>query len=734
MLNTSFINYKISSVNPVFDGTKTAFLIDKEKAIEYYAQTKPFVQRVKYDVDAYGGIISVCELPIRTPASEPITAAYLQELKWLRWKNIITDFAFWFWDLWITRGFDIFREEIDGIEVYFFYPKKRENKDLYGMSHAEIVDLLVLREFLEWKFLADVPWLPKKLNIPTQTIKLETLGISVPFNYTVAMRYTMTKDWKRAQQNWKSYPTSAYFNWLSSGRVHALTGSRRYWKTRYSVPEIKAELLNIQFAERPKKIVYVAPSDARLWTMRRYLANAFKNEVQMWLVSRMSSEDNMVFWKFDEQGNKMEENFWEIQLYSAQADDVWVGDYYDVCFLDEIERISKRNENVLSDLLSVATNEFGYFRLISTINKQWEYTDFIKYLQLWEEKKVDYKEFFMGLWFKYGLNKLDIAKLEKKDPKEMAKLMAIPFPQIKREIMFYMDYTSMRVPWDNVETYTSEEKSQIKRMLLKEWILSYVTERLCQLPEEIQSQEFEQQIVDHSFFQDRKRDHILMNYDVADKVDKGAVTFLGYNKEWTTLEFFKEIELVWDINQQYDALTHIYRTEARKYTKSDKQENVHLVYDHRGMGTGLRPLFDRDKIPVVCFESTNWSAWWRDDRKYTVGKNYAHNLLKFNIASGHIIISNLCTNFIDEYKHFKETVTDKGYSKFAAQSWHHDDFVTSLLMWNRFAMDVLWAKYTLTKKVVEEVVIPNDVALFWDMHDNPKIKEEETDLYDLFWY
>lgn len=733
-MNLSWINYKISSVNPVYDGTKATFMVDKEAGMEYYAQTHKNVQWIKFDVDAYGWIISTCLLPIRVPKSQPITEKFLLELKGLRSKQIITDFTYGFWDLWVTRNFDVYCETIDHFETYFFYKKKKDNKELYWMSHQEIVDLVILREFLEWAFLVDVKWLPKNVKIPTQTITLETLGLKIPFNYTVGMRYTMTMDWKWAIKNNKSYPTSAYYNWLTSGWVHAHTASRRYGKTRFSVPEIKKEFFNLQFAERPKKIIYVAPSEDRLGTMRRYIAHAFQKEVQMGLCSKLNSNDNMVLYRYDDDGKQMENHFGEIQLYSAQADDVWVGDYYDVCYLDEIERISKRNDNVFWDLLSVATNEFGYMRLVSTINKQGTYTDFIKYLQLGEEKKIDYKEYFMSLWFKYEFNKLDFDKLDQRDPEEIKKLLAIDFPKIRKEIMFYMDYTAFRVPWDNVETYTPEEKHQIKKMLLKEGLLSYITEWLCQLPEEVQSMEFEQQIADASFFEGRKWDNVILTYDVSDRVDKGAVTFLGYNREWNVLENFKEIELVWDINQQYNELSHIYNNEAKRFTKSDKITSVHLVYDHRWMGTGLRPLFDRDKIPVVCFESTNGSSWSMWDRKYTVGKNYALNLLKFNIASGQIIISSQCTNFIDEFKHFKETVTDKGYSKFQAENWYHDDFVTSLLMGNWFAMDILWAKYTLTRKVVEEVKTPRDVEIFWDRHDNPRVIEEDYDLDILFGY
>lgn len=734
MYNLSWVNSKITSVNCVYDWTKAHFLLNKEKGVEYYNNTKWLVQYTMFDVDWYGGIVNTCELPIRVPSSAPITEEFMNELKRVRTQWMLTDFAYWFWELWIVKWFDIYREMIGDIEVYFFYQKETKKDVLYWMTHEEIVDLLVLREFLEGKMIIDDNWFSKKTKIPTQTIELKTLSIKIPFNYTVGLRYTMTKDWKWAINNNKSYPTSAYYNWLTSGWIHAHTASRRYGKTRYAVPEMKSELLSVQFMERPRKIVYVAPSEARLSTMRRYLTSAFSKEIQMWLVSKLDSNDCMVLYRFDDKWEKLEDNLGEIQLYSAQADDVWVGDYYDWCMIDEIERILNRNHNVLSDLLSVATNEFWMFRLVSTINKQGVYTDFIKYLQLGETKKINIKEFLLSLWFKYWFSELDIKKLEKWDKAEIEKLKSKDFKQIRKDIMFFMDYTSFRVPWDNVETYSVDEKSKIKAMLLKEWLLSYITEWLCQLPEEVQSMEFEQQIVDHSLFQDKKWDKVVLNYDVSDRIDKWAVTFIGYNKDWQALEFFNEIELKWDINHQYDELVQIYRVEALKYVRSGKKDDVILVYDHRWMGTGLRPLFDRDQIPVICFESTNSNGWSKDDRKYTVGKNYALSLLKFNIASWQLLISNKCALFIDEFKHFKETVTNSGYSKFQAEQWHTDDFVTSLLMGNWFAMDIMWAKYTLTKKVHKEEPVAKDVELFWRLHDAPPIKEHDDDLYDLFGY
>lgn len=741
MLNLSFLNTKISNANPVFDGKTSAYLVNKEEGQAYYAFSKDHVTYVDYDVEWYWGIISIISLPTRvvTSSSRLVNDEFASNIKFLQVSKTLSDFTAWFWLTYVLNHFDVYADIISNNDVYFFEKKDSPKEiNLYWYSHDEVVDLLLLREYLEWKIMVDIKWFNKKAIIPTQFIKLETLGITVPFNYTAAMRYSLNSEWKFFKESWKLMPTSMYYNLMMSWWIHTHTASRRYGKTRSMLPEIKAEMFDLQFSERPKKIVYIAPSTWRLATMRRYLQWAFQKEVAAWIVSNINSDNRMVLYRYDDKGDIIEPPMAEIQLYSAQEDDVWVGDYYDVCFIDEVERMLPRNPNVLSDVLSIATNEFWRLRLVSTINKQWRYTDFIKYLQLWEQKKVDYKTYLLSLYYKYKLNELNTDKLEKWDKKEIKKLLSIDFNKIKREINFYIDYTSLRVPWDNVETYTSEEKAQIKKVLLNEWILSYITEWLCQLPDEVHAVEFEQQVIDYTYFEWRKYDHVVMSYDVSDKIDKWAVTFIGYDSSGNTLDLFKEIELKGDINSQYEALLNIYKLEAINYTRTWDLKNVHLIYDHRWIGTWLRPLFDRDKIPVICFNSTSWQHRTKDDRVYNVGKTYAYNLLKFNIATWSSLISGSCAAFIDEFKHFKEDTTQSGYTKIAAEYWFHDDFVTSVMMANWFAMDILGAKHTLNRKQRPqelEVEVDAWVQLFWRLHDwSITTNSEEVSSFSLFGY
>ena len=136
------------------------------------------------------------------------------------------------------------------------------------------------------------------------------------------------------------------------------------------IPQIKVDFLDVQFMQRPKKTVYIAPSTGRLNTMKRYLNQAFEKEIGVGLCTAVQSDNSMKMYKYDEAGKQTDTILSEIQLYSAQEDDVGVGDYYDYCYIDEVERMLPRNPNVLSDVLSIATNEFGYLRLVSTINKQ----------------------------------------------------------------------------------------------------------------------------------------------------------------------------------------------------------------------------------------------------------------------------------------------------------------------------------------------------------------------------
>lgn len=741
MLNLAYLNTKISNANPVFDWTNSAYLINKDEWQKYYAFTKDHVTYVDYEVEWYWGLISIISLPNRaiSKSSRLVNDQLVKDIKFLQVSKTISDFTWGFWTTYIANEFDAYVETIDWIDVLFFEKKSWSKEELtYWYTHEEIVDLLLLKEFLEWKFHVDIEWMSKKAIVPTQFIKLDTLWLTVPFNYTAAMRYSLNHKWKFYERTWKLMPTSMYANLMLSWWIHTHTASRRYGKTRWMLPEIKAEVFDLQFTERPKKIVYIAPSTWRLATMRRYLQGAFQWEIAAGIMSNLNSDNRMVLYRFDDKWDIIEPPLSEIQLYSAQEDDVWVGDYYDVCFIDEVERMLPRNPNVLSDVLSIATNEFGSLRLVSTINKQGRYTDFIKYLQLGEQKKTDYKQFLLGLYYKYKLNELDYKKLEKRDKKEIAKLLAVDFNKIKREMKFAIDYTSLRVPWDNVETYTPEEKAQIKKVLLNEWILSYITEWLCQLPDEVHSVEFEQQIVDHTYFEWKKYDHIIMAYDVSDKIDKWSVVFYWYDISWNSLDMFKEIELKGDINSQYDAVLNIYKTEAVTYTRTWSKDNVHFIYDHRWIGTGLRPLFDRDKIPVICFNFTSWQSWNKEDRQYNVGKNYAYNLLKFNIATWSVLISSACASFIDEFKHFKEDKNDSWYVKVAAEYWFHDDFVTSWLMANWFAMDILWAKHTLNRKgKPQEVEVDIDpwVEMFWRLHDWSITKDESiVSSFSLFWY
>ena len=725
-LDLSSLSYKISNSNPVYDGNKNTYLLDKVKASEHWAATNKMFSMVEYEVDWYWGIINRMKLPSRnkTWTSELVNDVLLNQLKWLRSDKTITDFTFWFWNNTILKQFDVYVDIVDWYEIMFFEKKTWTIEELpWGYTHNEIVDLLLLKEFLEWKFLIDMDMFPKNVNIPTQFIKLETLWLVVPFNYSAWVRYTLNHKWKYYQDTWMLYPTSMYNNMMVSWWIHTHTASRRYGKTRWMLPQIKVDFLDVQFLTRPKKQVYIAPSTWRLITMKRYLNQAFEKEIWMWLCTAIQSDDSMKMYKWVD-GKQTDTILSEIQLYSAQADDVWVGDYYDVCYIDEVERMLPRNPNVLSDVLSIATNEFWNLRLVSTINKQWRYTDFIKYLQLGEAKKVDYKQFYLDLYYKYELNKLDYKKLEARDKKEIKKLLAIDFLKIRKEIQFFLDYTSTRVPWDLVETYNADDKRQIKKILLNEWILSYTTERLCQLPEEVHAVEFEQQIIDANYFEWKKYDIVVVSYDVSNwgAWDSWAVTYRWYDKQGNKLEFFREVKLSGDINSQYDHICSLWR-EAIVFTRTNEQNKVHLVFDQRWIWFALTVQFDRDKIPVICYQSTSSETWWtRNDRTYNVWKNYSWNLMKFNFSTGSLIVSAACSSFIDEFKHFKEKRTDSWYVKIEAQEWHHDDFVTSWMMANWYIMDVLWGKHTLTQrqKPVEVEKMSDEDNLFeklmdWDL-------------------
>lgn len=751
MLDLCMLSYKISNSNPIYDGGKSNYLIDKDRALERWATNSKLFTMLEYEVEGYGGIISTMRLPwrIQTPNTRCVTDKFLNDIKWLKLNRVLTDFAFWFWDTYILKRFDVFIENIDGVDIMFFDKKEWDvDSHVRGYSHETIVDLLLLREFLEWKFHADIDMFPKNVKIPTQFIKLETLWLTVPFNYSAWVRYTLQKDWKYFKETGKTYPTSMYNNMMVSWWIHSHTAARRYWKTRGILPQMKVDFLDVQFMGRPKKQVYIAPSTGRLNTMKRYLNSSFEKEISVGLCTPVMSDNSMKMYKRVD-GKQTDTIISEIQLYSAQEDDVGVGDYYDYCYIDEVERMLPRNPNVLSDVLSIATNEFGYLRLISTINKKWQYTDFIKYLQLGEVKKYDYKEFLIMLYYKYKLNELDYDALEKWSKKELKKLLSVDFLKIKKEIQFYLDYTSTRVPWDLIETYSPEERWQIKKILLNEWILSYTTEWLCQLPEEVHAVDFEQQLIDITYFEWKKYDEVILAYDVSNggAWDRWALTFWGYDKLSNTLDMFKELEMKGDINSQYDLVTSIYRLEAINYTRWNDIKNVHLVFDQRWIWFALIVQFDRDKIPVVCYQSTSSEDWRsRKERAYNVWKNYAWNLLKFNLATGVVIISTGCSSFIDEFKHFKETKTDSGYIKAQAENWHHDDFVTSAMMGNWFVMDVLWWKHTLSKKHKPEEVITfteednlYEQVINWELVWNWKTLVKANTIgwwssYDLFGY
>jgi hypothetical protein len=746
------ISYKITNANPVYDGGKANYLIDKDEAIAKWAQQKHLFSMLDYEVEWYGGLITTISLPWRAVSenSKVVTEQMLNQLKIYKSNRILTDFAFWFWETYILKKFDVMLENIDGDDVLFYVPKLDNSVDYtWGYSHETIVDLLLLREFLEGKFHAQIEWLPKSIKIPTQFIKLETLWLTVPFNYSAWVRYTLQKDWKYFKETGKTYPTSMYNNMMVSWWIHSHTAARRYGKTRGMIPQIKVDFLDVQFLQRPKKTVYIAPSTGRLNTMKRYLNQAFEKEIGVGLCTAVQSDNSMKMYKYDDAWKQTDTILSEIQLYSAQEDDVGVGDYYDYCYIDEVERMLPRNPNVLSDVLSIATNEFGYLRLVSTINKQGRYTDFIKYLQLWEQKKVDYKTFLVSLYYKYKLNEINYDALEKWGKKELAKLLAVDFMKIKREIQFYLDYTSTRVPWDLIETYTAEERAQIKKILLNEWILSYTTEWLCQLPEEVHAVDFEQQLIDSSYFEWKKRDLVIMSYDVSNwgAWDRGAVTFRGYDKLANTLEMFREVELKGDINSQYDAVVNMYRNEAILFTRWNDIKHVHLLFDQRWIWFALIVQFDRDKIPVICYQSTSSEDWRsRKERAYNVWKNYAWNLLKFNIATGSVIISSWCSTFVEEFKHFKEVRTESWYIKVQAEQWHHDDFVTSALMANWYIMDVLWWKHTLSQKhkpievnaMTEEDTLYEDVIEWRLVWDGKKLVKPNTNTsassYEAFGY
>jgi hypothetical protein len=72
------------------------------------------------------------------------------------------------------------------------------------------------------------------------------------------------------------------------------------------------------------------------------------------------------------------------------------------------------------------------------------------------------------LYYKFKFNELDVDGLVKGSKKERKKFDAIDFVAIRKELIFRIPYSAMRLPGDEVEQYDSKEKDHIKRSLLNE--------------------------------------------------------------------------------------------------------------------------------------------------------------------------------------------------------------------------------------------------------------------------
>ena len=672
---------------------------------------------------------------------EEYTKQFVEDIAFMKSNKMISEtLEFWYYDL--LNEYHIYMLNINGLFIPYFI-KREENVWRVGVipfTTEELIDLTLLKEFLEGKIYIDKPWFKKWYAPLTQHIYLDTLWVWVYFNYTVNLRYSIFAQGKHSKlfkKKWKFLQDWQYYWYLMWGWITTETMARRFWKTTRVLHDLLTELWSIQ-TNRYVRLFYASSTTKRL---RKFVIDMLEL-ISEWRKAKVydwnSSEAVLQINRYDDKGKLVP---WRplsrLELFSANEQDAGVGDDPSYIYCDEVERmVWQQARSFLNDIMPIVANERVRLRKISTINTSWLVTPFVKSLWQWEEEEQTrkengmwIKEFLLSKYYKY-FSDIDSEKIVKNNKDEVKKLKDKPREEI-RDSLLQRRHCAVRIPWSCNEILSDVEKADTIDLLLDNSYTAYLTERECRLPEETEPLDISSSLVSPNEI-NKEFDRMLQVVDPRDTgKDKPASVMMTFD-QWKII-VFAEDELDWDIIQVAKDTENIFLNRYNENIKMFRRskdwmpQNKILLFDSRGIWAGLKTHLSNKWIPSVRYMSTTTYRATYNNGQCNVGKMYAYDYMKNMFAFGNILIINNCQKSITSLKHFKPFFNeDTGSISAKWEWWANDDFANAVMMWVWYIAEKMWMKSHLKSwKTIYQLKKELDITKKWN-----KIEWKE---WDSFW-
>lgn len=635
---------------------------------------------------------------------------------------------------------------------YWYVKEAQSFTHISRMTLQQIQELCAMKEFLEGKIkFKSFKLKGNVINNPYSNVTLNSLAslFNQPnqpnnnepnndnqapllcWHYTSSIRYAMfweEKYYKRIRP-WQTLQPRQWIAKLHTGWVTSVVAPRRWGKTYRAIDEaVEMFTRDSQERSKPVRVLFVGINNKKLQTAIKYLLSFTKQFTEAWYFERESSKNIMHYRQSDSKAwkSKSIQDLWTIEFIWSKDDDAWVWDYADLIIIDECERIA---ENVWEDIMPIITNEGARCILISTLNKNSQKTWFYNQLIQWETEEIqrwltnmDVVEVIKQQWNKRVQPHIDEAKKTWKPFEEW--INDIDIDAMAAEMRYLRQWVWIRFTGEDNDLKTEQEKTFARDRL--RWTKAYYPEWWGIFPEDVWVYDYESSIKEKDYFNNRKYKYTVLAYDPAESRDKAALVYMWRDPNINKIEIFKTEKLPnnytyhWpaikkalsdckqyiDLSQSTTASTNaeVDRYRQNTTTPVNPEMRTFFAYDYNWVWQGLEPFLQESWVRIDMKVRFTWQ-WWivRKGNEHRVPKNLLVSNMQNMLDHNWTIINQECLELIEEMDHYKWYYNaDTGYTKYQAEAWASDDFVSATMIWSYFILEYMGEKYNISK---------NDIAL-----------------------
>ena len=626
---------------------------------------------------------------------------------------------------------------------------------IQGMSIIEIQELCAMKEFLEWRIKFKPSILKGKvIEQPYQNVTLTTQVVTDPqspayntpiqlyWHYSSSVRFAMfweEKYYKRIRPGQTLQP----WQWIAKlykGWVTTVVAPRRGWKSYRAINEaVEMFTADTQERSRPIRVLFVGINTKKLKTVIKYLLSFTKQFTAAWYFDWEASKSIMHYRRKATANKKATEadDLGTIEFIWSKDEDAWVWDYADLIIIDECERI---DENVWEDILPIITNEWARCILISTLNKNSQKTWFYNQLVQGETEELqrnltnqDVVSVIREKW-----NKRVQPQIDKANQIKQQTWNEVPFEEwinwididaMSADMRYTRQWVWLRFTGEDTDLKTEQEKAYARDRL--RWTKAYYPERWAIFPEDTWVYDYESSIKDKAYFDGRQYQYVVVAYDPAESKDKAALVYMWYDDVNRKIELFKTEKLPNNYTYHWPFIARTLQ-EMTHRIKLDTlpdwvwpEQRVFFAYDFNWVWQWLEPFFQECKVRIDLKVRFTWQ-WWITKHwiNHNVSKELLVNMLQNTMDHWALVINQECLEFIEELDHYKSYYNpDTGNTKYQAEAWATDDFVSAAMIGTYFILEYMWEKFNITKNEIEQAIDPD--SLGWGMSIEDMFAETE---------